>query len=101
MKKSDYKVVGETKAPQIGTVYKRGSLTLIVSRETKGGFWHLSISHPMRDPKLSEIRDARAALLPTSNWMAILLPPAGIHENEKKYSIHLWEINIPESPEST
>ena len=73
-----------------GRAYRMGECTVIVSRD--GGYWHLSISHPSRDPSWDEIREARYALLPDDVTMALLLPPREEYVNVHSHCFHLWEV---------
>jgi hypothetical protein len=64
--------------------------TVLVAVED--GRWHLSISHPDRDPTWEEIRSARYALLPDEAQMALILPPKAEYVNAHEHCFHLWEI---------
>lgn len=70
--------------------YRFGECLVIVSRD--GGYWHMSISHPSRDPTWDEIRDARYELLPNHVTMAMLLPPREEYVNIHLHCFHLWEV---------
>lgn len=74
-----------------------GHLTVVVGREREG--WHLSISHrtnthpsrPGRNPKWSEIKDARYRFLPAGINVAMMLPPPEEYVNAMDTCFHLWE----------
>ena len=67
-----------------------GECLTMVSYEPNG--WHLSISHPSRNPTWEEIRDARYSLVPDNVTMAMLLPPKGEYVNIHGFCFHLYEI---------
>jgi len=81
----------EIPSPVAGTkAYAFGECSVMVGKE--GGKWHMSISHPRRNPKWHEIRDARYKLLPDNITMAMLLPPKDEYVNIHLHCFHLWEI---------
>jgi hypothetical protein len=63
---------------------------VIVSYEPNG--WHLSISHPSRNPTWEEIRTARYELVPDQVKMAMILPPKAEYVNVHEFCFHLYEI---------
>ena len=85
-------------------VYRRrvrdGVLNVIISREAFGPGdwrWHLSISHPTRNPRWEEIAMARYDLLPDEVTMAMYLPPRDEYVNVHRYCFHLHQ----EPPEAS
>lgn len=77
-----------------------GHCTILVGREpvpNNGGLrWHLSIAHPFRLPTWSEIKQARAELLPVDLHFCQPMPPAKYWINAHEYCLHLWEIKDPD-----
>jgi hypothetical protein len=71
---------------------------IIVNKE--GGLWHLSISHPERNPTWEEIRDSRYELLPDGAHMAMILPPKSQYVNIHRFCFHLFELAVEENPTS-
>lgn len=59
--------------------------------------WHLSVSHPKRNPTWEEIRDLRYALIPNEVMMAMFLPPRSQYVNAHPYCFHLYEVEVEES----
>jgi len=72
------------------TAHLVGECYVMTSYESDG--WHLSISHPDRNPTWEEIRDARYELLPNDLTMAMLLPPKEQYINVHKFCFHLYQI---------
>lgn len=70
--------------------YECGDLRVLTSYEQNR--WHLSISHPHRNPRWKEIKEARYDLLPDDTTMAQLLPPKAQYVNLHPHTFHLWEI---------
>jgi hypothetical protein len=66
-------------------------LRVIVAWDHVNG-WHLSISHPTRNPTWEEIRDARYELLPDACTVGMLLPPKAEYVNVHPYCFHLHEV---------
>jgi len=76
-------------------LFEDGELRVMVSQHPSGpmsGRWHLSISHPYRDPTWDEIVSARYALVPNEVWMMQVLPPKEVYVNVHEHVFHLWEI---------
>lgn len=71
--------------------FRMGECFILVGREN--GKWHLSISHPTRNPTWEEIKMARYALIPDDVWMAMLLPPKKHYINVHEHCFHLWEVD--------
>jgi hypothetical protein len=77
-------------APSRAVVF--GDCMVIVSCEPSG--WHLSISHPSRNPTWEEIRDARFQLLPANLTMAMLIPPKAEYVNLSEFCFHIFEVKM-------
>jgi len=71
-------------------VFREKELLIIVSIDA--GFWHLSISHPIRYPTFDEIRDVRYKYLPNEITVAMLFPPKEEYVNLHPNCFHLWQI---------
>lgn len=85
-------------------LFQVGSCAVLVSRdvlETASGIvtgdarWHLSISHPRRNPMWDEIGDARDALVPADVVMCVPFPPRAWWLSIHPHCFHLWEIKDP------
>ncbi|HEV8448561.1 MAG TPA: hypothetical protein VGQ44_17145 [Gemmatimonadaceae bacterium] len=63
---------------------------VLVSHEPATG-WHLSISHPWRDPSWDEIKSARYTLLGDELRMTMDLPPSSEFVDVHEYCFHLYE----------
>lgn len=70
-----------------------GGLFAIVTTNSEGHGWHLSVSHPHRYPTWDEIASAREALTPDEVTMAMLLPPRAEYVNVHQTCLHLVEID--------
>jgi len=92
---SDWRYVGPARMPGIepGTgVYEKGRLRALVAKRPR---WHLSISHPWRDPTWHEIKEARYALIPNNVTVCMILPPREEYVNVHQYCYHLHEHRDP------
>lgn len=69
--------------------YQMDECSVIVGKAPKG--WHMSISHPSRNPTWEEVRDARYKLVPNGVTMAMLLPPKEEYVNIHSHCFHLWQ----------
>ena len=73
------------------------NLHVIVAREPSGPErslrWHLSISHPDRDPTWAEQVEAIRELVPGSGAIEFVsyLPPENEHINAHEFCFHWWE----------
>ena len=88
-------VVMGGQGPVYNKAYRKGDLSIWVSREVHNGCqlrWHMSISAPDRNPLWEEIRDARYDLLPDDCIMGQLLPPKREYVNVHEHCFHLHEI---------
>ncbi|MED4904101.1 hypothetical protein [Parageobacillus thermoglucosidasius] len=91
MPKQKNKVWIEIPSPFPGArAFAKGKLRLMVDRPF--GKWHMSISHPTRNPTWEEIRDARYEFIPNEVTMAMILPPKEEYVNIHEYCFHLHEI---------
>jgi hypothetical protein len=59
--------------------------------------WHLSISHPWRNPTWDEIKSARYALIPDGARMTMDLPPSDEFVNVHEHCFHLYECRCTEA----
>lgn len=71
-------------------VFDDGEFTVIVLVDA--GFWHMSVSHPIRYPKWSELKAFRYKYLPNEIMVAQLFPPKEEYVNVHPNCFHLWEI---------
>lgn len=69
---------------------KVGECYVMVGNEA--GMWHLSISHPERDPNWHEIKWCRYEFCPKDTTMVMVLPPENEYVNIGEHVFHLWEI---------
>lgn len=67
-----------------------GETTILLAKEM--GKWHISISHPQRDPTWEEIKHVRYELVPGNATMAMILPPKSEYVNLHVHCFHLWEV---------
>lgn len=80
----------------LGIWYQCGGLTVCVAKEH--GYWHLSISHPLRYPTWSEIYTARYDLLPEDIHTAILLPKKAEYVNIHPNCFHVYQLRDQDIP---
>lgn len=84
-------------SPVMGArAYRTGELSVFVAHE--GGYWHLSIAHPRRNPTWQELHDCRYDLIPDDVYMALILPPRAEYVNIHKHAFHLWEVPGANAP---
>lgn len=73
-----------------------GECSVLITQEqiVAGGTpqWHMSISHPHRDPTYYEIKEARYKFVPDNVHMAMIFPPRAEFVNVDKHCFHLFEI---------
>jgi hypothetical protein len=67
-----------------------GEIKVFAGQEPAG--WHLSISHPRRNPTWEEIKQARYDLCPHNITMAMILPPTEEYVNIHNFCFHLHQI---------
>lgn len=72
-------------------IFHTNETTVFCSIE--GGMWHLSISHPNRNPMYDEIKEARYKYMPDNINVAVLFPPIDEFVNLHSFCFHLWQIN--------
>ena len=60
--------------------------------------WHVSVSHPNREPSWDEVRRIREAATPDSVTMAMILPPRSEYVNVHETCLHLWELRDGQVP---
>jgi hypothetical protein len=70
--------------------YYAGDLKLFGGLEPAG--WHLSISHPRRNPTWEEIKQARYEFCPHDVTLAMILPPTDEYVNIHNFCFHLHQI---------
>jgi hypothetical protein len=70
--------------------YRWGEVQVFAGKEPAG--WHLSISHPTRNPTWEEIKAARYDLCPHDITMAMILPPTDEYVNLHNFCFHLHQI---------
>lgn len=70
--------------------YKMGACNIIIGHSAEAG-WHMSVSHPKRNPFWEEIAHARYKLLPADKLFAMYLPPEEDYVNIHEYCFHLFE----------
>lgn len=70
--------------------YTWGDCKVMVGPEPPG--WHMSISHPTRNPNWEEIKQARYDLCPHDVTMAMILPPTDEYINIHNFCFHLHQI---------
>lgn len=73
-----------------GFISPESKCQVLVSREKPHG-WHLSISHPWRNPTWDEIASARYQLVPDDVSMAMILPPSAQYVNLHEKCFHLFQ----------
>jgi hypothetical protein len=70
--------------------YTWGDCKVLVGLEPAG--WHMSISHPTRNPTWEEIKQARYDHCPHDVTMAMILPPTDEYVNLHNFCFHLHQI---------
>jgi hypothetical protein len=68
-----------------------GDCSVLISHAPGEG-WHISISHPKRDPTYYEIKEARYSFVPDDVTMAMLFPPQAEFVNLDNHCFHLFQI---------
>lgn len=76
--------------PGATVYYTDTGCSIILAKEM--GLWHLSISHPDRNPTWEEIHQVRYDLMPRDRDMAMILPPVENYVNIHEYCFHIWEM---------
>jgi hypothetical protein len=94
-KRLDFKKLNFPDSPMTNAqVFTMGDCTVVLDREELDGKlrFHLSVSHPTRDPEWREVKRARYKLIPEEITVAVVLPPKRDYKNLHKHCFHLWEI---------
>lgn len=76
-----------------GYMFKRKQITVIISGsiELDNKRWiHLSIAHPKRMPKWSELVELRDIFLGSDKLCIQVLPAKSKHVNIHKFCLHIW-----------
>jgi len=94
--KANWKKFKHPTHDKVGDWYLWGHLAVCVAKE--GGYWHLSISHPLRYPTWDEIYTARYDFLPGEINAAILLPKKSEYVNIHPNCFHVYELRDAELP---
>lgn len=71
--------------------FQLGGCTIFLSHTVVHG-WHLSISHPRREPRYDEVAHARYALIPPDVTMAYIIPPESEYVNVHPFCMQIWEV---------
>ena len=88
--KAKWKLQGRMPGNPYCDWYQWGDCRVFVGIEPAG--WHLSISHPNRNPSWEEIKQARYDLCPHDVTMAMILPPTDEYVNIHNFCFHLHQI---------
>jgi hypothetical protein len=88
--KANWKLQGPMPGNPLCNWYQWGDCRVFVGLEPAG--WHLSISHPNRNPTWEEIKQARYDFCPHDVTMAMILPPTTEYVNIHNFCFHLHQI---------
>lgn len=77
------------------SLYRMGELQIWIAgpKERTMVGWHMSISHPSRNPTWEEQKSARYQLIPDEVYMVSVLPPKKEFVSVHNFCFHWWQAN--------
>ena len=86
----EWSLAGPSLIPGVTAWRSSSGCLALVGRED--GKWHVSVSHPKREPSWDEMRAARERFTPDEVTMAMILPPRAEYVNVHETCLHLWQV---------